>query len=115
LRQNLSNFLSYERARGLHTPIRVGIPGPAGIQALLRFATHCSGGVSTAVMKKYGVSITNLLRSGGSDVLVSGMAQKLGPLHGEVNLHFYPFGGLVKTVEWINDYQRKRLAGAPAK
>jgi methylenetetrahydrofolate reductase (NADPH) len=107
-------WLKELRARGLDTPVRVGIPGPAGIKTLLRFAAHCGVGASAAVMKKYGVSITNLLGSTGPDALVSGMAQKLGPEHGKVNLHFYPFGGLVQTAKWINNYQRKRLSGVPA-
>ena len=102
------------RHRGLHTPVRLGTPGPAGIATLLRFAARCGVGASTAVMKKYGVSITNLLGSAGPDALVSSLALGLGPEHGKVNLHFYPFGGVVKTVRWIKAYQRNRLADIPA-
>jgi methylenetetrahydrofolate reductase (NADPH) len=95
------------RRRGINTPVRIGIPGPASIRTLLRFAAHCGVAASTSVMKKYGVSITNLLGSAGPDQLVDSFAQGLGPQHGQVKLHFYPFGGLVKTVEWINGYQAK--------
>ena len=87
--------------------MRVGIPGPAGIKTLLRFAARCGVGASASVMKKYGVSITNLLGSAGPDKLVNTFATKLGDKHGRVRLHFYPFGGLVRTVEWIADYNRK--------
>jgi methylenetetrahydrofolate reductase (NADPH) len=100
-------WLKELRARGLDTPVRIGIPGPTGIRTLLRFAAHCGVGASAAVMKKYGVSITNLLGSAGPDELVNKIAKRLGPEHGDVKLHFYPFGGLVKTVEWIKAYQRK--------
>jgi methylenetetrahydrofolate reductase (NADPH) len=99
------------RARGIDTPVRIGIPGPASIKALLRFAARCGVGASAAVMKKYGVSITNLLGAAGPDRLVDGFAAQLEPAHGAVRLHFYPFGGLVKTVEWIADYERR--GGAP--
>jgi methylenetetrahydrofolate reductase (NADPH) len=58
-------------------------------------------------MKKYGVSITNLLGSAGPDKLVDEFAVNLGDEHGRVRLHFYPFGGLKKTVEWIREYERK--------
>ena len=34
-------------------------------------------------------------------------AQKLGDEYGKVRLHFYPFGGMVKTVEWIADYNQR--------
>ncbi len=101
-------WLKELRARGIEAPVRIGIPGPASIRLLLRFATRCGVGASAAVMKKYGVSITNLLGSAGPDKLVNDFAKALGPDHGKVRLHFYPFGGLVKTVEWINGYEALR-------
>jgi methylenetetrahydrofolate reductase (NADPH) len=100
-------WLKELRARGLDVPVRIGIPGPASIKSLLRFATRCGVGASAAVMKKYGVSITNLLGSAGPDKLVDAFAAQLGEEHGRVRLHFYPFGGLRKTVEWIADYEQK--------
>jgi methylenetetrahydrofolate reductase (NADPH) len=100
-------WLGELRARGIDTPVRIGIPGPASIKSLLRFAARCGVGASTAVMKKYGVSITNLLGSAGPDRLVDEFATKLAPEHGAVRLHFYPFGGLVKTVEWIDAYRQR--------
>lgn len=95
------------RARGITCPVRIGIPGPAGIKRLLAFAARCGVGASASVMKKYGVSITNLLGTAGPDKLVDAFARGLGDEHGRVRLHFYPFGGLTKTLEWIGDYNRK--------
>ncbi len=103
-------WLKELRARGLDVPVRIGIPGPASIKSLLRFAARCGVGASAAVMKKYGVSITNLLGSAGPDRLVDEFAANLGDEHGRVRLHFYPFGGLKKTVEWINEYARTHAA-----
>lgn len=100
-------WLHQARARGIDTPIRIGVPGPAGIKTLLRFAARCGVGASASVMKKYGVSITNLIGSAGPDKLVDAFAKGLGDEHGRVRLHFYPFGGLVKTVDWIADYNRR--------
>ena len=99
-------WLKRLRAIGIDSPVRIGIPGPAGIKTLLRFASRCGVGASTSVMKKYGISITNLLGSAGPDKLVDMFAAKLGDEHGRVRLHFYPFGGMVRTVEWIADYNR---------
>ncbi len=98
------------RRRGIDVPIRLGVPGPTSIKALLRFATRCGVGASASVMKKYGVSITNLLGSAGPDKLVDAFAQGLTDAHGPVRLHFYPFGGLSKTLEWINTYRAKNAA-----
>jgi methylenetetrahydrofolate reductase (NADPH) len=97
-------WLKELRERGIATPVRIGVPGPASIKSLLRFAARCGVGASAAVMKKYGVSITNLLGSAGPDRLVDQFAKGLAAEHGLVRLHFYPFGGLVKTVEWIKNY-----------
>ncbi len=95
------------RRRGIDVPIRLGVPGPTSIKALLRFAARCGVGASASVMKKYGVSITNLLGSAGPDKLVDEFARGLSEAHGRVRLHFYPFGGLTKTMEWINGYDAK--------
>jgi methylenetetrahydrofolate reductase (NADPH) len=100
-------WLKQLRALGLETPVRIGIPGPAGLKTLLRFAARCGVGASASVMARYGLSITNLLGSAGPDRLVDEFAARLGAEHGRVRLHFYPFGGLSKTVEWIAKHSQR--------
>ncbi|WP_374529386.1 methylenetetrahydrofolate reductase [Novosphingobium sp.] len=100
-------WLKQLRARGLDVPVRIGVPGPAGIKRLLAFAARCGVGASASVMKKYGVSITNLLGTAGPDKLVDAFAKGLSGEHGRVRLHFYPFGGIRKTCEWVQEYNRK--------
>ena len=101
-------WLKELRQRGLDAPVRLGVPGPAGIKTLLRFASRCGVGASASVMSKYGLSITNLLGSAGPDKLVDALAAGIGPDHGKVRLHFYPFGGMKRTVEWVHQYANKR-------
>ncbi len=93
------------RARGITAPVRIGVPGPAGIKTLMRFAARCGVGASASVMAKYGISITQLLGSAGPDKLVDALAKGMTEAHGPVRLHFYPFGGLEKTVNWIAGYR----------
>lgn len=100
-------WLKELRARGVETPVRIGVPGPASIKSLLRFAARCGVGASTSVMKKYGISLTSLIGTAGPDKLVNAFAKNLGDEHGRVRLHFYPFGGMKNTVEWIVGYNRK--------
>ena len=96
------------RARGIDVPVRLGVPGPAGIKRLLGFAARCGVGASASVMKKYGVSVTNLLGRAGPDKLVDSLDKKLSDEeHGRVRLHFYPFGALTASAEWINTYDAK--------
>lgn len=108
----LLSWLAQLRARGIDAPVRIGVPGPAGIKTLLRFAARCGVGASASVMKKYGVSITNLLGSAGPDQLVDAFAARMGDEHGRVRLHFYPFGGLEKTIDWIVSYESARVRAA---
>jgi methylenetetrahydrofolate reductase (NADPH) len=105
--QPVLDWLRQLRARGIDAPVRIGIPGPAGIKRLLRFAAHCGVGASASVMKKYGVSIRNLLGNAGPDKLVDAFAKGLGEEHGRVRLHFYPFGGIGATAQWIAAYDRR--------
>ena len=82
------------------------MPGPAGIKRLIAFAARCGVGASTSVLKKYGISLGNLLGSAGPDRLIDAFAARLGTEHGRVRLHFYPFGGVGRTVEWIRTYEQ---------
>lgn len=101
------SWLAQLRERGIVAPVRIGVPGPAGIKTLMRFAARCGVGASASVLAKYGISITQLLGSAGPDKLVDALAKGLKDSHGPVRLHFYPFGGLEKTVSWINGYRAK--------
>ena len=103
-------WLKALRARGIDAPVRIGVPGPAGIKTLLRFAAHCGVGASSSVMAKYGISITKLLGVAGPGALVDALAAGLTPEYGPIRLHFYPFGGLERTVAWINEYSAARTA-----
>jgi len=100
------SWLAELRKRGLTAPVRLGIPGPAGIKTLMRFAARCGVGASASVLTKYGISITKLIGTAGPDKLVDQIEKGLTEEHGAVRLHFYPFGGLTKTVAWINDYAK---------
>ena len=100
-------WLAEMRARNIDVPVRLGVPGPAGIKRLLGFAKRCGVGASASVMKKYGISLTNLIGSAGPDKLVSSLEEKLTERHGRVRLHFYPFGALKASADWINEYNAK--------
>jgi len=95
------------RSRGIDVPVRLGVPGPAGIKRLLGFAKRCGVGASATVMKKYGISLTNLIGTAGPDKLVAALEKGLSEEHGRVRLHFYPFGALTASAQWINDYAAK--------
>ena len=101
-------WLEQVRKAGVQATVRVGVPGPASVKRLLAFAARCGVGASTKVLSKYGISITKLLSTAGPDQIVQDYAQGLDPeKHGDVMLHFYPFGGLRATAEWVRDFRAK--------
>ncbi len=55
-------------------------------------------------MSKYGISLGKLIGVAGPDKMVDAFAAGLSAEHHPVRLHFYPFGGLSRTVEWIEQY-----------
>jgi methylenetetrahydrofolate reductase (NADPH) len=94
------------RARGVHAPIRIGTPGPVGVKRLIGFARRFGVGANAMIVKKYGLSLTNLVGNAGPDHFVNDLSKLLAddPSTGDVKLHLYAFGGLLATSEWARDY-----------
>lgn len=93
------------RAKGIDSQIRVGTPGPAGIKRLLGFARRFGIGANAMIVKKYGFSLTNLMGTAGPERFVSDLSSLLAERdRGEVTLHFYTFGGLLATADWVREY-----------
>ncbi len=99
-------WIEQVRGRGITTEIRIGTPGPAGIRRLLGFARRFGIGANAMIVKKYGFSLTNLMGTAGPDQFVTDLSSLLAsdPRSGEVKLHFYTFGGLRATAQWVHDY-----------
>lgn len=96
------------RKRGIDLPVRVGVPGPAGVRRLLSYAARFGVGTSTSIARKYGLSVTNLMGTAGPDRFIHALAERYdAAAHGEVKLHFYTFGGLSATSTWIDDFRTK--------
>jgi methylenetetrahydrofolate reductase (NADPH) len=101
------------REHGIDLPIRIGVPGPAGVKRLLSYAKRFGVASSAGIAKKYGFSLTNLLATAGPDRFLLELAGRLDPAqHGTIKLHFYAFGGLKTTAEWIRDFADRQ--GEPA-
>ncbi|WP_406333946.1 methylenetetrahydrofolate reductase [Streptomyces sp. NBC_00203] len=95
------------RRRGIGLPIRIGVPGPAGVRRLMTYAARFGVGTSAAIAKKYGFSLTNLIGTAGPDRFLHTLASHYDPgRHGEVKLHFYTFGGLRTTSEWVARFRK---------
>lgn len=102
----VTQWISDVRNHGVDLTIRVGVPGPAGIKRLLNYAKRFGVASSAGIAKKYGLSLTNLLGTAGPDRFINDLASELTEASGDVKLHFYTFGGLSATAEWIQDFRR---------
>lgn len=98
-------WIEQVRSRGISLPIRIGVPGPAGVKRLLTYAKRFGVSSSAGIAKKYGLSLTNLLGTAGPDKFITELARRLdSERHGEIKLHFYTFGGVNATDEWIRNF-----------
>ena len=100
-------WIEQVRSRGIALPVRVGVPGPAGVKRLLTFAGRLGVASSAGIARKYGLSLTNLLSTAGPDRFIRRLSDRLDEHHGEVRLHFYTFGGLYQTATWISEFAAK--------
>ncbi len=104
-------WLDALRTRGITVPVLVGVPGPASISRLLRYAAMCGVGASASMLARYGISIGRLLGTAGPEVLVDRLVKGLTSAHGPVSPHFYPFGGVAPSLDWMAQY-RQRISSA---
>ncbi len=95
------------RARGISVPVLVGVPGPASITRLLRYAAMCGVGASASMLARYGISIGRLIGTAGPEVFVDRLVRGLTSAHGQVSPHFFPFGGIAPSLEWMARYRAR--------
>lgn len=95
------------RGRGIKHPVCVGVPGPASIAVLARYAAMCGVSASASIWSKYGISIGKLFGTAGPDRFVDSLANGLTETHGKVRLHIFPFGGIAQSVDWVERYRAR--------
>jgi len=92
------------RGCGIDVPIRVGLAGPAGLLTLMRYAVRCGIGNSLRVLSE-NPAFTKVLVERGPEPIIAGLAASVvdgrGQSLGIAGLHFYIFGGLRRTMDWI--------------
>lgn len=92
------------RDQGITLPIHVGVPGPATIKTLVKYAAMCGVGNSARFIRKQALNVTKLLTVSSPDAFVENLA-KLHfekPELGIAAPHLYPFGGFDKLLDWLS-------------
>jgi methylenetetrahydrofolate reductase (NADPH) len=91
-------------AKGVTLPIHVGMPGPASLRQLAKFAMLCGVGASMRMLTSRTSAMANLLATQAPDEMVTYLAKHRAE-HPDSRLkkvHFFAFGGVVKTARWAN-------------
>ena len=98
-------WASESRARGIgRARLIAGLAGPAGIATLLKFAKRCGVGPSIRALMTRPSAFSKLIGELGPEEvmrsLASAYAQDASTFSG---LHFFCFGGYLRTCEWLDD------------
>lgn len=99
----LAFWASHLRAEGVDLPLHVGVPGPASLKTLVRYAAMCGVGNSARFIRKQALNITKLLTVSEPTEFVDQLATLHSdkPELGIAAPHMYPFGGFDKLFDWM--------------
>lgn len=91
------------RAEGLDVPVEIGVAGPATVATLVKFGLRCGIGNSLRALRMRPNTVGRLLGEVGPEELLRDLAMGLAsfPAHGVRRLHFFPFGGVSQTGEFM--------------
>ena len=99
----LAGWVSRVRARHVHVPILIGLPGPVERMKLLSMATKIGVGESAKFLAKNGGLFARIAAPGGYDPLrfLAGAAPTLGnPDMNVAGLHLFTFNQVAETELW---------------
>ncbi len=93
------------REEGITLPIHVGVPGPATLKTLVKYAALCGVGASAKFIRKQAMNITKLMSVSAPDGFVAGLADLHfhRPELGIRRAHLYPFGGFDRLFDWLDE------------
>ena len=102
---SIAAWAARTRQHGL--PVRVGLAGPASLPRLLRFAAMCGIGNSVRALKARPRALSKLMVEAGPEVTLRDLARRAEPQLAGV--HFFCFGGLVRTARWLRAIREGRF------
>jgi len=91
--------------------IHAGIPGPATLKTLVGYATSCGIGNSIRFLSKQAMNITKLTATRTPYKLIADLAdyKESNSSSKLTKLHFYAFGGIKRTSEWLQNIINSEL------
>ena len=109
--RSLIDWEKHLSALGNNLPIHAGIPGPASIKTLINYARSCGIGNSLRFISKQAFNLTKLATLSTPDKLIYELANHINTNKNSnlENIHFYAFGGMRKTADWLNQLNSSEL------
>ena len=108
--ESIIAWLRRLREKGIEVPVRIGLAGPANLITLLRYAVRCGIGNSMHVLSE-NPSFAKALVDRGPEPIIHDIAESIeGQNLGIAGLHFYLFGGLSRTLDWIAAVKSRKPA-----
>lgn len=103
------------RAAGNALPIRIGIPGPATIKTLFRFAQISGIGPSMRFISKQAKNVAKLMTVQSPHLLLIGLAEGMAADKECLirHFHYYPFGGFARTATYAGAIANGRIEMLP--
>jgi methylenetetrahydrofolate reductase (NADPH) len=100
-------YIARLRAFGFEQVLRIGLAGPAGLGALLRYASRCGVRVSAQALAQRAGLLRQMFALAAPDDLVRALAEA-APAN--VGAHFFSFGGLPACARWARAVADGRIA-----
>tara|TARA_Y100001970_G_scaffold222739_1_gene274054 strand:- start:132 stop:1022 length:891 start_codon:yes stop_codon:yes gene_type:complete len=109
--KSLVDWEKHLNSLGNSLPIHAGIPGPASIKTLINYARSCGIGNSLRFISKQAFNLTKLATLSTPDKLIYDLANYINTNQSTKleNIHFYAFGGMKKTADWLNQLDSSKL------
>jgi len=103
------------REAGNQLPIRIGIPGPATIKTLFRFAQISGIGPSMRFIAKQARNVAKLMTVQSPHELLAGLAEGMAADNKCLlqHFHYYPFGGFAKTAAYAKAVEQGNIRLLP--
>ena len=94
------------RHAGIDAPIRIGMPSPTTLIAMLKFAQQCRVETSAHLLHQYGWRLTSLLDSTGPNRFLDTLSHQMSQRNlGTLGLHIFQLGQLDKAIKWLEPYR----------
>lgn len=106
--QPFIDWVAQSRAAGIGARLIAGLSGPAGIATLFKFAIRCGVGPSIRALGARPSAFTKLIGEYNPDQVLRDLARAI-TLDGCAfdGVHFFCFGGYLRTCEWLQSLRLK--------